>query len=103
MASAEGSDSSTPTTIVPATALALVERVDAVREAFGDDGALDLHRRGQLLLGLAEVALEHREALDLLDPREAPVGPVDVAAQDRVHALVVRHRRQVERDAELLG
>lgn len=43
-----------------------------------DDPALDLHGRRQLAVHLGEVVAEDREALDLLDPRELPVDPVDL-------------------------
>jgi hypothetical protein len=54
-----------------------VQLVDAVAVALGDHAALDLQRRRELSGGLAEVVVEDREALDLLDARQPLVDGVD--------------------------
>src|SRR4051812_32703388 len=57
--------------------LAVIERVDLVLEVLVDLLALDLQRGCQLALVLAQVAVEDRELLHLLDLREVLVGGVD--------------------------
>src|SRR3954452_18003943 len=57
--------------------LAVVERVDLVLEGLVDLLALDLERGGELALVLAQVAVEDRDLLHLLDLREVLVGRVD--------------------------
>src|SRR4051812_40460701 len=56
---------------------AVVERVDLVPEVLVDLLALDLQRRRELALVLAQVAVENRELLHLLDLRQVLVGRVD--------------------------
>src|SRR4051794_20865472 len=81
--------------------LAVVERVDLVLEVLVDLLALDLERGGELALGLAQVAVEDRELLHLLDLREVLVGGFDrllplfaPAVPVAVGAVVVeRHER----------
>src|SRR5690349_24965280 len=54
-----------------------VEGVDQVRVAAVDHASLDLERRCELGAGLGQLALQHGEALHLLDAGEARVHLVD--------------------------
>ena len=77
-----------------------VQLLDAVAVALGDDVALDLQGRRELAVGLAEVAVEDREALDLLDAREPLVDRVDRGLQLGADRRVRRERGGVAgRDA----
>src|SRR5689334_13856112 len=60
-------------------AAALVDAVDQRAVELRDGLALQLHRRGELAVLLAEVAIEDRDAADLLD-----VGELLVAAPHRL-------------------
>ena len=69
-------------------ASACVERLDLRLVVRGDDGALDLHRRGQLAALLGEVPGEDGDLLHLLDPGELPVDLLDMGF-DRPADLLV--------------
>ena len=57
-------------------------------------------RRRQLAVGLGEIVTEDREALDLLDPREAPVDPVNLFLELGVDPGIAGDRDRVGGDPE---
>ena len=69
-----------------------------------DDVALDLQRRCHLSAGLGQLAVEDREALDLLDPSELPVDRIDmawIAAWTRSSLAIVARSRDPEMAGKL--
>src|SRR5690349_18452490 len=67
-----------------------------LRRVLGADRlALELHGRRQLVAARQPIALQQREALDLLDPGELGVGRLDGLLDGRPHALVAGQRGQV--------
>src|SRR5215212_2908238 len=62
-----------------------VHRLDPVGVLALDQLSLELHRRRQFLVLGAELRLEQAELLDLLDPRELAVDPLDLAPDQLAH------------------
>ena len=81
----------------------LVEAGEQLGVQLVDGRSLDLHRRCDLASGLAEVMVEDREALDLLDAGELGVDGVDLVLDLLADPRIVRDGLRVGGDAEPVG
>src|SRR5215510_8098302 len=81
-----------------------VHGVDDVLVLAVDERALELHGRRELLVLRGEDLLDQPELLDGLDPRQLPVDPLDLAADQSLDLLGPAERGEVrERHVPLLG
>src|SRR5581483_1789244 len=77
------------------TPSARVHRLDRIGVLRRDRPALELHRRRQLVAAGEPVALDDRELLDLLDPREMRVGLIDGGLHSLDHLRVAGERGEI--------
>ena len=68
-----------------------------------DDRALERHGWRELAVGLGEIVAEDREPLDLLDPGELPIDPVDLRLDLGVDPGIGGDRDRVDGEPEPVG